>query len=102
MHPMISQHLSEISALCRQFGVARLDLFGSCAGDAFEPERSDVDLVVEFLPEARQQAFDNYFGLKENLQALLGREVDIVTESSIRNPYLRQSIDASRRKLYGS
>ena len=102
MHPMIATHLTEITALCRRFGVARLDLFGSVTRDDFDPANSDVDLVVDFLPEAKKQAFDNYFGLRESLERLLDRPIDLLTDTSVRNPYLRRAIDASRLQIYGA
>jgi predicted nucleotidyltransferase len=46
MHPLIEEHLEEIRALCREFGVSRLELFGSAATDAFDPDRSDIDFIV--------------------------------------------------------
>lgn len=101
MHPTIAARVSEVAALCQRFGVARLDLFGSASRSDFDPAPSDVDLIVDFLPEARDRAFDNYFGLHEELERLLGRPVDLVTENSVRNPYLRRAIEASRQKLYG-
>lgn len=102
MHPAIASNLSEISALCRRFGVARLDLFGSATGTRFDPETSDFDLLVDFLPEAKIKAFDNYFGLREDLEQLLGRKVDLITASSVRNPYLQREIAQSRLTLYGA
>lgn len=101
MNPLIERHRSEIDRLCRRYGVARLALFGSATGPSFDPAISDVDFVVEFQPEVRATAFDRYFGLKEALEQLLGRKVDLITEPSIRNPYLRREIEASRQPLYG-
>jgi uncharacterized protein len=98
----ITNQIADISALCQRFGVARLDVFGSAVHEGFDPATSDVDLVVDFLPEARTAAFDNYFGLLESLQTLLNRRIDLITEASIRNPYLRQTIDESRQRLYGA
>lgn len=102
MERALSHHLVEIAALCRQYGVARLDVFGSASAGGFNAAVSDVDLLVDFLPEARGRAFDNYFGLREALEQLLGRNVDLVTEPSVRNPYLRQAIEGSRQNLYGA
>jgi predicted nucleotidyltransferase len=69
----------ELGALCRRCHVQRLDLFGSAARGDFDPEHSDIDFLVEFdreHPEAL--SFNTYFGLKEALEALLGRPVDLV------------------------
>jgi predicted nucleotidyltransferase len=102
MELALIHHLDEIAVLCRRFGVARMDAFGSAVTGEFDPGRSDVDLVIDFLPEARAHAFDNYFGLHEALERLFGRPVDLMTASAIRNPYLRRAIESTRTRLYGS
>lgn len=97
----IELHREELRALCRRFHVRRLDLFGSAARGDFYPERSDIDFLVEFdreHPEAL--SFDTYFGLKEALEALLGRPVDLVEPSAVRNPYLKASIEGSREPVF--
>jgi len=103
MLPLIAERRTEIAALCRRFGVRRLDVFGSAArAEDFDPEQSDLDFVVEFehLPAGRY--YHAYFELKEGLETLFGRPVDLVTEESIRNPYLRASIEKGRRPLYAA
>jgi uncharacterized protein len=57
---------------------------------------------VEFEPEARRYAFDNYFGLREQLEPLFARPIDLVTTSSLRNPYFVRDIEQSRRLIYAS
>jgi len=99
----IAVHRDELRTLCRRFHVRRLDLFGSAARGDFDPERSDVDFLVEFdrgHPEAL--SLKCYFGLKESLEALLGRPVDLVEPGAMRNPYLRASIEASREPVFGA
>ena len=90
---------ADLAELCRRFGVRRLDLFGSAATGAFDPSRSDVDFLVEF-DEDSTRLFDRYFGLKESLEALFGRPVDLVTESALENPYFRARVEAERRPVY--
>jgi uncharacterized protein len=97
----IELHREELHELCRRFHVRRLDLFGSAARGDFDPERSDIDFLVEFdrqHPEAL--AFETYFGLKEALEALLGRPVDLVEPGAVRNPYLKAGIDGSREPVF--
>jgi uncharacterized protein len=97
----IELHRAELHELCRRFHVRRLDLFGSASRGDFDPERSDIDSLVEFdreHPEAL--AFETYFGLKEALEALLGRPVDLVEPSAVRNPYLKASIEGSREPVF--
>lgn len=95
MHPEILRHQDAIAALCRRFGVTRLEVFGSAArGDDFDPARSDVDLLVEFTPEARFD-FAAFADLKDALEALLGREVDLIDRPAIEkshNPIRRATI----------
>jgi len=98
----IALHREELQALCRRFHVQRLDLFGSAARGDFDPARSDFDFVVEFDRSAPQNPFDSYFGLKEGLEALLGRSVDLVELSAVRNPYLKESIEQSRENVYAA
>lgn len=90
---------SELAELCRRFGVRRLDLFGSAATGAFDPDRSDVDFLVEFDDDPAR-LFDRYFGLKESLEALYGRPVDLVTGGSLRNPYFIAAVNATCRLVY--
>lgn len=92
-----------LAALCQRHGVRRLELFGSAANGAFDPARSDVDLLVTFDPNPPGGAFDAYFGFKEDAETLFGRAVDLLTTpvAKIANPYLRGSIERSRRPLYG-
>ena len=102
MIDQIDSHREELQALCRRFHVRRLDLFGSAARGDFDPDRSDFDFVVEFDRTAPQHPFDSYFGLKEELEALFGRNVDLVELSAVRNPYLKASIEQSRENLYAA
>lgn len=106
MHPAVENQLREkaadLSAACRRFGVERLDLFGSAVTGAFDPATSDLDFLVEFDPSARDQAFDNYFGLKERLSALLSFPVELVTRRSLRNPILIDEIERNRTPVYAS
>src|SRR5271169_370126 len=90
----------ELRGLCRRFHVRRLDLFGSAARGDFDPERSDIDFLVEFDRGALKHPFDAYFGLKEALEELFGRPVDLVEASAVRNPYLKASIDGSREPVF--
>jgi len=80
--------------------VRRLDLFGSAAAGGFDPERSDVDLLVEFDPMFPGPYAAAYFSLLEGLEKLFGRRVDLVTEPALANPYLRRRVDAERRILF--
>jgi uncharacterized protein len=94
----IALHREELAELGRRFHVRRLDLFGSATGDDFDAKGSDLDFLVEFEPEAL--SFDTYFGLKESLEALFGRSVDLVEPGAIRNPYFKESVERSREPVF--
>jgi predicted nucleotidyltransferase len=97
----ILSHREELRELCRRYHVRRLDLFGSAARGDFVPARSDLDFLVEFdsrAPEAL--SLKSFFGLKESLEALFGRSVDLVEPGAMRNPYLKASIESSREPVF--
>jgi uncharacterized protein len=102
VHPSVELALPEIAALCERLGVVRLDLFGSATGTAFDPRSSDVDVLVEFGRSDAVGAFDAYFALKEGLERILDRPVDVVAASSIRNPYFLEQVRHQREQLYAA
>lgn len=102
MDTIIEKNRSAIAELCRKYHVARLDVFGSAAQGTFRSSRSDVDFVVEFQRSDTMNAADQYFGLLEDLEALLDRRVDLVCAGAMRNPYFIRSVEASRRPLYAA
>ena len=94
------QHRTEIEDLCKRLRIRRLDIFGSATRDDFNPN-SDVDVLVQFERD-RSDKFNRYFELKENLEDILGRSVDLVIEDAIKNPYFRMCIEKSRKNLYAT
>ena len=91
----------QIAALCRKYGIIRLDLFGSAAsGQSFSPE-SDIDFFFEFDANPDGLA-DRYFGLTEDLELLLQRKVDMVSIQDARNPYFLQVANQHRTNLYAA
>ena len=100
MIPAIEKRADEVKRLCLQYGVRRLDLFGSAATGPYDPEASDLDFLVEFQPAALDAYADAYFGLLEALGRLFGRPVDLVVESAIKNPYFLQSVERTRTPVY--
>ena len=99
MQNVIQQHRDRIAELCRRYGVRRLELFGSAATGAFDPQRSDLDFLVEFDANLAK-LFDRYFGLRESLEALYGRKVDLVTVGSLQNRYFIDAVNKSRQLVY--
>ncbi len=103
MIPSLASRRDDIAVLCRRFHVRRLDVFGSAArGDDFDPARSDIDFIVEYDPVHHPPAFDDFLALRAALAELLGREVDLVMEGAVRNPYVRASIESSRESVHAA
>ena len=100
MQSVIERHREELAVLCRSVDARRLDAFGSAVRADFDPTTSDLDFIVEFEPLAPIRYAEAFFTLKQSLESLFGRTVDLVTEGSIDNPYLRSRIDAERQTLY--
>ena len=101
MHPLIAAHKPEVAGLCRRFHVRRLEVFGSAVRDDFDPDRSDLDLLVEFEP-VEQLRGRQYAEFKEALEDLFRRRVDLVEATALRNPYLKAAIERSKEPFYGA
>jgi len=86
-----------IAQLCNELNVAHLDIFGSAVTDRFAHD-SDVDVLASFADKRR--SFDRYFTLKERLEELFQRPVDLVIEDAIRNPYFREDVEENRVNVY--
>lgn len=92
-----------LEALCRKYAVRRLKLFGSATSEEFDPERSDLDLLVEFdEPPPGMRLGAQFFGLLEELQQLFGRPIDLLEESAIENSRLLRDARAGAVTLYAA
>ncbi len=78
----------------------KLFVFGSVLTNRFN-EESDIDFIVNFDKENVTDYFDNYFNLKYALEDLFKRKVDLLEEQTIRNPYLKKNVDATKALIYG-
>jgi predicted nucleotidyltransferase len=97
---IVESRLAAIVELCRRFGVRRLDLFGSAVTGRFDQKRSDLDFLVEFDPSPPGGYAKACFGLREGLEQICGRPIDLLTEPGLKNPYLRRQIESEKRTLF--
>ena len=96
----IADQQAQLAELCGRSHARSLHLFGSAARDDFRAADSDLDFLVEFEelpPAAYSQAF---FSLREGLEKMFGRPVDLLTAEALRNPYLRQRVEGEQMVLY--
>lgn len=97
---IIDKNREDLKILCTMYNVEKMYLFGSVLNSTFNKE-SDIDLLVKFKFVELSKYFDNYMDLKEKLEHLFGREVDLVEEHTLRNPILINSINKSKELIYG-
>jgi len=99
MQQFITDRLPEIQELCRTHHVQRMTIFGSAVRDDFNPETSDVDVRVSFLPEASENYLKNLYAVEDTLPTLFGRKVDVVS-GKIRNPYFLREVESHEVVVY--
>ena len=97
---IIRRHQSEIAALCHRYGVRRLAVFGSVLREDFNPESSDIDLVVGFRSDVGASAADQYFDFKAALEQVLGRSVDLVELDAMPDSRLKRIIERTQVAVY--
>ena len=100
MTDLIERHRTRLTELCRRHHVKSLEVFGSAATGAFDPARSDLDFLVDFLPVEPAAHPRAYFSLWFALQDLYRRRVDLVEIPAVHNPYFFEAIRPSRRLIY--
>lgn len=97
---LIEMNIDKIIALCRKYKVAKLWVFGSILTPRFNDE-SDVDFSVVFHYDQIHDMFVTFFDFVEELQSLLGRNVDLVDETAVKNKYFRQELNNTKHLIYG-
>lgn len=100
MH-LINDNIHQLFALCKKHKVRKLYAFGSILTPRFN-EGSDVDILVDFNSEIDHNTYaDNFFELYYALKSLFGRDVDLVDESVVKNPYFKEELEETKRLIYG-
>ncbi len=100
MQAILEQHFEDIKLLCKTLNIKRLYAFGSVVSDGFN-DQSDIDFLISFADNISIEEYTaNYFSLHYKLKELFHREIDIITENSLSNPYFIQSINASKKLIY--
>lgn len=90
-----------IASACRRYGVARLRVFGSAVTGQFDPERSDVDFFVDFLPDVHD-LLGNYLALNAELERIVGRKVDLIMSDAVENPYFAAQAFHAAQDIYAA
>jgi predicted nucleotidyltransferase len=102
MVDVLDDQRAAIAQACTRFGVARLDVFGSVLRDDFRPGESDLDLLVDFGSMNPHDLVDAYFGLLDELRAVLAVEVDLVMVGAVKNRFIAADIERTKQMLYAA
>lgn len=97
----ILKHKDQIKELCSLYKVKALFAFGSVTTDKFRPN-SDIDLVVDIEEKDPIYYSDSYFNIKFQLEQILQRQIDLLEQKAIINPYLKEQIEKTKVLIYGS
>ena len=98
----ITENTAELSKFCRLYHVTRLDIYGEAANSDSLSDGNSLTFVVRLQALPPGDYADAYFGLLESLEMLFGQPVELATDSSIENPYLRQIVEDSKVNLYAA
>jgi len=96
----LQAYKSDIELLCRQYHVKQLYLFGSVLTKKFRPD-SDLDFLVTFQGVEPLEYADNFFDFRDALAQLFQRKVDLVESQTLKNPYFKSAVDATKVIVYG-
>jgi hypothetical protein len=91
---------AQLTDFWRQHRTRRLALFGSVLRDDFRPD-SDVDVLVEFEKDAHLDLLD-FVGIQKSLESLFGRDFDLVSAASLRNPFRRRAVLSRQETIYAA
>lgn len=100
MH-LITDNINILNTLCRKYKVSKLYAFGSILTPRFN-ENSDVDILVDFNSDINHNNYaDNFFDFYNDLKSLFGRDVDLVDETAVKNPYFKEELEETKYLIYG-
>ena len=101
MTSLIQNNINSIHHILRKHNVKRAFVFGSACTEKFN-EQSDIDMIVVFQKRYFDDYANNYFSLESELSELLHRNIDLVAEETIQNPYFIQAINQTKTSIYES
>ena len=80
--------------------IKKLYIFGSALTPQFDEETSDIDVLIETTDMQPEEKGENLIALWDNLEVLFDRKIDLLTENSLRNPFLKKEIERTRKLIY--
>ncbi len=101
MNQVITDNIDQLKNLCEAHDIKEMFVFGSACTEKFS-DQSDIDILISFNDISIEKYTDNYFDLHDKLEELFKRKVDLMTENSLSNPYLIESIEETKQLLYAA
>ncbi len=101
MNQVITDNIDQLKNLCEAYDIKEMFAFGSACTEKFS-DQSDIDILISFNDISIEKYTDNYFDLHDKLEELFKRKVDLMTENSLSNPYLIESIEETKQLLYAA
>ena len=100
MNRIILEHLEELTKICESLNIKRMNVFGSVVSGYFD-ENSDIDFLIKFSKDLTDEQYaDNYFKLHYRLRDIFKREIDIISESTLSNPFFIENLNNSKELIY--
>ncbi|MCM4158227.1 nucleotidyltransferase domain-containing protein [Gramella sp. AN32] len=96
----IHAKLIDFTTLCKLYNVKNLYAFGSSTTDQFDEDLSDIDLLIEIDENDPLERGEKLLAIWDKLEEFFQRKVDLLTQSSLKNPILRKNIDATKILIY--
>ncbi|WP_445735073.1 nucleotidyltransferase family protein [Mariniflexile sp.] len=96
----IKYKMAEFLSLCKSHNVKNLYAFGSSITNQFDEDSSDIDLLIEIDNDDPIERGENLMSIWDKFEQFFQRKVDLLTNSSIKNPVLRKSIDSTKILIY--
>jgi predicted nucleotidyltransferase len=100
LNSLIKERYDDFVNLCKQHKVSKIYAFGSSITDRFDPTKSDIDVVVELDIKDPIEYGEALLSLWDKFEVFFKRKVDLLTDDSINNPYLRKSIESTKKLIY--
>ena len=102
MNSLLQDKINELSELCKLYRIKSLYTFGSVNDDSFNKD-SDIDFLISFEKDISIEDYtNNYFSFHYKLSELFNRDIDLITENSLSNPYFIKGIEQTKQLLYAA
>ena len=101
MNKIVTDRIEALKQLCNTYNIKSMYVFGSVCTAQFN-DNSDIDILISFDNLSIDQYTDNYFDLHYKLQDLFGRNIDLLTDKSLSNPYFIKAIEQTKQLIYAA